>query len=64
MLIIYQTGDLVEYRGFYWRVVFCDSVSETVDLRNAAGKSVDNVPLNAILPCASTIKGASYKASN
>lgn len=64
MILTYQRGDLVEYQNLYWRVMFCNPANETLDLRNAAGRSVEDVSFNLITPCASTIKSAIITANN
>lgn len=64
MIITYQRGDLVEYKGIYWRIQFCNQFSKTVDLRNAAGRTVDDVSLDLIKPCAVSIQNAAFTATN
>ena len=64
MIITYQPGDHVEYNNLYWRVLYCNPFSKTLDLRNVAGTTVDDVPFDLIKPCASSIKEAVYTATN
>lgn len=64
MIITYQREDLVEYAGLYWRVQYCNPYSKTLDLRNAAGTSVDDVPFDQIKPCQASIQSATYTAPN
>lgn len=58
MIIKYQTGDLVEYKGLYWTIVFCNVGNESVDLRTVSGRFQDEVSMDLIVPCPSTLKSA------
>lgn len=58
MIIIFEEGDLVEFKNRYWRIMSCNRVARTVDLKNAIGHWIEDVSLDVITPCASTIKEA------
>lgn len=61
MQIIYEEQDTVEFRGQYWTVLAVTGYS-MVYLRNAAGVTLDDVPIDQLKPTPGAITGATYLA--
>lgn len=57
MQIQYEQYDSVEFRGQYWMVMAIDGYN-TVYLRNNAGGTACDVPIDQIKPTPKTIKDA------
>lgn len=59
MRIVYEEQDTVEFRGMYWTVLAITGYN-TVYLRNTAGVTVDDVPIDQLKPTPGCITTAVY----
>lgn len=59
MRIVYEEQDTVEFRGMYWTVLAITGYN-TVYLRNTAGATADDVPIDQLKPTPGCITTAVY----
>ena len=60
MICIYEDYDVVEWNAQHWKVINVNR-NNTLDLRNTAGRMVDDVPIDQVKPASSTIHGATFR---
>lgn len=60
MIVTYEDYDVVEWNNSYWTVVNVNR-NGTLDLKNKAGRCVDDVPIDQLHPTGGTLRGATYR---